>query len=139
MIQPTRGERNNNPMNLERTATIWKGQAQYQPDSRFLSFDRPNDGIRAGARTLHTYFALHGLNTVRRLINRYAPARENDTDAYINHVAHHIGVGADDPLNLDDPQQLAALTRAVIMHENGRCIYTGDQIATAVDDALGVA
>ena len=137
----TRGEKNNNPGNVERTATVWQGMAQQQTDPRFIVFTNPHFGIRALARILSNYYREDGLNTVAGIIARWAPPKkdnvqENDTVAYINHVCAVCGVGEDAILKVDDPDCLEMLARAIILHENGRCIYDDATIVGAVDSAL---
>lgn len=134
--QPTRGERNNNPGNIDRTATKWQGQSADQPDSRFVKFDAPEWGIRAIARTLFTYRDKHGLKTIRKIINRWAPPVENDTGAYVSAVANQVGVDPDVEIDLDNPVLLVRLVRAIIRHENGRCVYADPIVEEGVRRAL---
>lgn len=126
----TRGERNNNPGNIVK-GPAWQGLAADQIDTRFASFNDPSYGIRAMAVLLKNYSA-QGYNTVRKIINRYAPSSENNTAAYISSVAYGIGKGADDVLNLNDPVLLQKLVTAIIRHENGRVIYSDAQIQQAI-------
>lgn len=136
----TRGERNANPGNLDRNNIMWQGMADDQStDSRFVVFTDPVFGIRALAKVLLDYYRKHGLNTVHGIIDRWAPPSENNSGAYVNHVSHCMGVGMDAPLTVDDPECLEGLVRAIILHENGRCIYDDVTIIKAVDMALGVA
>jgi hypothetical protein len=132
----TRGERNHNPGNVERNATAWQGVSGLQSDSRFVVFADPHFGIRALAKVLLTYYRKHNLNTVRGIIDRWAPPSENNSGAYVNHVAAFLAVGIDAPLDLEDENCLEALIRAIIVHENGRCVYDDATIIKAVDSAL---
>lgn len=135
----TRGERNFNPGNVERNNIMWQGMAQDQSgDSRFVVFNDAHYGIRALAKVLLSYYRKYGLNTVHKIIDRWAPPSENNTGAYINHVAQVLGVGIDAKINLEDDQTLEVLVRAIIEHENGRCVYEDSTIIKAVDSALGV-
>lgn len=93
--------------------------AEKQTDSRFVVFVAPEWGIRAIARTLLTYQNTHKLNTVREIINRWAPPVENDTGAYVGVVASAVGVGADDVVDVDGVGVMLPLVRAIIRHENG--------------------
>jgi hypothetical protein len=133
----TRGERNNNPGNIDRTATAWQGQSADQPDSRFVKFDAPEWGIRALARTLLTYQSKHWLATVRAIVNRWAPPGENNTGAYVKAVADEMGVDAEAVLRLEEsPALLVKLVRAIIRHENGRVIYADATIEEGVRRAI---
>lgn len=118
-----RGIRNNNPGNIERTATAWQGMSERQTDARFIVFESPFYGIRALARVLRTYKNSYGLNTVRGIINRWAPPVENDTGAYVRSVAAAIGVSPDQPLAFD-AGQLRRLVAAIVRHENGQQPYS---------------
>lgn len=114
-----RGIRNNNPFNLERTNDPWQGLAPVQTDDRFFQFISAPYGIRNGMRTLITYQDRYGLDTVREIINRFAPPVENDTGAYVESVAGRVGVGPDDPIKTHDGATMLALADAIIRHENG--------------------
>ena len=132
----SRGIRNNNPGNLRRSADNWAGLTPEQSDPDYFQFSDPLYGLRALARTLYNYQARHGLETIRDIIARWAPQAENDTAAYVAAVASDMAAAADEPLDLDDREELAALTKAVVRHENGAQPYSDDLIAQAVRSAL---
>jgi hypothetical protein len=116
----TRGIRNNNPGNIDRDGTPWQGMADDQSsDKRFIVFKSAPYGIRALARVIVTYQDKHGLSTVRRIIGRWAPPVENDTEAYVDAVAASVGVGPDDVINVHDFNVMKPLVKAIIKHENG--------------------
>ena len=124
MSKPTkaalpRGLRNFNPGNI-RHGQPWQGRAEVQLDPDFVTFQSYAWGIRAMARTLLTYQDPHGLATIRAIIGRWAPPNENDTEAYIQAVAHKIGVGPDEPVSVHDYPVMRALVEAITQHENGR-------------------
>lgn len=129
-----RGLRNNNPGNIEAGADRWDGQTG--SDGRFATFDSPEAGIRALARTLLTYQEKHGLNTVEGIIGRWAPPGENKTQAYARAVADAIGFEPTTSLDLKDAKVLQSLTRAIIMRENGRQPYAEEVLRSGVDAAL---
>ena len=131
MQKLTRGERNNNPGNIVKSDIFWRGEVPGN-DNRFESFDSPDEGIRAIGVIMQNYQRKYGLNTVRGLINRYAPPVENDTNSYVNAVAGSLGVSPDAALNLSDPAILLRLVKAIIKHENGRVIYADADIASAL-------
>lgn len=131
MVKLTRGERNNNPGNIVKSDIFWRGEVPGN-DKRFESFASPDEGIRAIGVIMQNYQRKYGLNTVRGLINRYAPPVENDTDSYVNAVAGALGVSPDAALNLADPAVLLPLVKAIIKHENGRVIYADAAIAGAL-------
>lgn len=130
-IGTPRGERNNNPGNIRLSATRWQGQVD-GTDPAFVTFATPQDGVRALAKLLRNYQTIHGLRTVRAIINRYAPPSENNTSAYVASVAAALGVSPDAPLDLNNDATLQQLVAAVIQHENGRNVYAADTIAAGV-------
>lgn len=123
MTEP-RGLRNHNPGNIEHTGTPWQGLDDPPSDGRFCRFKAPEWGIRAIARTLITYQDKHDITTVRGVINRWAPSHENDTGAYVSHVAQKVGVGPDDTINLQSYEHSRPLVEAIILHENGKQPYS---------------
>ena len=75
------------------------------------------------AALLTTYEDRHGLRTVRQIINRWAPPKENNTSAYVLAVCSAIGVGPDDPITLHDYDILRPMVDAIIKHEIGGMPY----------------
>lgn len=118
--QLPRGVRNNNPGNIERGKDRWLGMAQDQSsDNRFLVFDTPESGIRALMRVLINYQERHGIDTLREAINRWAPPAENNSTAYVQHVARLTGFDPDERLDFLDREVNVSLAKAIIRHENG--------------------
>lgn len=118
-----RGIRNNNPGNIRRSSIVWQGMAANQNDPEFVMFIAAVWGIRAIAKILLNYRANRGLTTIRQLINRWAPPEENDTDAYIDHVAIQCGISADADCDVRDMAIASAVVAAIISHENGEQPY----------------
>ncbi|VVE79410.1 mannosyl-glycoprotein endo-beta-N-acetylglucosamidase [Pandoraea sputorum] len=126
-----RGLRNNNPGNI-RYGKFAQSQGAIGRDSGgFAVFQSAEDGLRAMGALLRGY-AKRGLNTVRGVINRWAPPSENDTGAYVDTVAKRLGVGEDQALNMSDPKVIAGLTAEMTRHENGRNPFSTDTILGAV-------
>lgn len=120
MTKLTRGLRNKNPGNIDRDGTPWQGMAKDQSsDPRFIVFDSAPFGIRAMARVLITYQDKHGLATVCKIINRWAPPVENNTEAYVQAVAAAIGVETNDIIDVHQHAVMLPLVKAIIKHENG--------------------
>ena len=129
-----RGIRNNNPGNIRRSAIPWEGKVE-GTDTAFETFATPEHGMRALEKNLTAYQTKHGLNTPREIINRWAPPTENDTGAYVNVVAQALGVGPDDPINVQDPATMQKLRDAIIQHENGQNPYAGGAAAPSAPAA----
>ncbi|RQZ27471.1 lytic transglycosylase catalytic [Burkholderia sp. Bp9090] len=127
--QEPRGIRNNNPGNLNFArqvgATLESG-----PNARFAAFKTPEEGLQALAHQLRLY-AQRGINSIRSIISKFAPASENNTQAYIANVAKSLGVGSEAALNLSDPRIMQSLMGAIIRVENGKNPYSAEQIAAA--------
>jgi hypothetical protein len=140
-VSQSRGIRNHNPGNIDHNpANRWQGLAdppieQGVAKPRFARFVAPEWGIRAIARLLITYQDRHGLNTVRGLIDRWAPPVENNTVAYQNAVARKLGVGVTDAINVHDYPVMRELVLAIIRHENGVQPYS----AAVIDQGLLLA
>lgn len=132
-----RGERNNNPGNIRKSTANWQGKIVPSTDPSFEQFDTPENGIRALAVVLRNYQKIYGLNTVRGIVNRWAPPTENDTDSYVNAVARDMGVSADETISLYNPTTLFDLVKATIKHENGRVAYADSVIYDGISRALG--
>lgn len=110
----SRGIRNRNPGNIEyRDANQWLGQVG--TDGRFAVFSDHHYGLRAMARILHNDLAA-GKATIAELVNEWAPPIENDTGAYIAHVASFTGIDPDVPLRRS---QVPVVMAAMVKHENG--------------------
>ncbi|WP_157800488.1 hypothetical protein [Serratia sp. TKO39] len=133
-----RGLRNNNPGNIEASdKNPWEGQIG--SDGRFAKFETPEHGIRALGKNLLTYYQKHGLDTVGEIITRWAPPKENKTDAYIKAICDQLGVAADQQIDVTNPRTLAALCAGIVNHENGSQPYTDEQIGSGVSAALGLS
>lgn len=132
-----RGIRNNNPGNL-RPGSNWQGLASPPTDgANYLRFVSAHYGLRAAAINLRNQQLKHGLNTVRKIISKYAPPSENDTASYIAAVCNALGVAPDTPLNLSNAATLEKFLRAVVRHENGKGDwYDSATYAGAVQAAL---
>ena len=125
-----RGIRNNNPGNLRKNGISWQGlaPADQQTDPAFYVFSLPDYGVRAMARVLRTYYNSHGLRSIREIITRYAPATENNTNAYTLAVAREVGMDPDYRI-LDLDAVLPRLVPAMIRHENGMQPYAAADLA----------
>lgn len=131
-----KGIRNNNPGNIRHNpANDWQGQTGAD-SSGFAKFDSAKLGIRAAAKLLLNYQRLHGLNTIQEVISRWAPANENNTGAYIEHVATALETSPAEQIYLGEPSILAELVTVIIKHENGMQPYSKEVINEAVSMAL---
>lgn len=92
--QLPRGLRNHNLLNIEK-GEPWQGLAPQQTDTRFCQFIADIYGYRAALVIIRNYMRKRPpVDTVRKIINRWAPPSENNTTAYLDYVCK---VGVLDP------------------------------------------
>lgn len=115
----SRGLRNNNPLNIRRNGTRWKGLAKEQSDKSFFCFDSPAWGYRAAIITLRNYKKIHGLHSLREWILRWAPPCENNTEVYIDFVCNRTGYKDDFAPDVYCKEQMCAVVSAMSEMENG--------------------
>jgi hypothetical protein len=149
MSSVSRGIRNHNPGNIDyHSSNQWQGQLGMEEGCscpRFARFDCAENGIRALAKLLLNYSTKHGvpniggtrIDTVLEIIQRWAPNNENDTLAYANAVAGHLGVGRAEAIDIREPATLFKLVVAIITHENGSNPYPPQVIDEGTRRALG--
>lgn len=121
-----RGIRNNNPLNI-RKGNNWKGEKKVQVDKAFEEFESLQMGLRAGFIILRNYQRLSlapkmRANTIRKIINRWAPASENNTLKYIETVAKRSGLNPDELIAYRDKPRMLAVVEAMCFVECGQPI-----------------
>ena len=109
------GIENNNPGNIKK-GDNWEGMVE--SDEEFVEFESPEYGIRAIAKILQTYSNEYKLDNIKKIINRYAPPKENDTKTYIKNMSEFTGFKPTEKLNLEDPETLSKLIKGIIRQEN---------------------
>ena len=125
-----RGLRNNNPLNIRRSASQWQGMRTEQTDTAFVQFTTMVMGYRAAWRTLETYYkhfeAERRPFTPRNIIYRWAPPVENDSEAYLRRICHLTPLAGNAPLSRpsrtptsEDREKLVSLIAAMTCVENG--------------------
>lgn len=70
--------------------------------------------------------------TVAAIISRWSPSNENDTSALIKDTAAMMGVDPNQPLNLNDPQTMKNLMRAITVNEGSYKYVPADEFDMAV-------
>ena len=124
-IEP-RGIRNNNPLNI-RKGSNWKGEIANQTDKAFEQFESMQYGVRAGFIILKKYMSgYNGLtqkfNTIEKIVSRWAPASENNTQAYIRRVESLTGIPARQQISFSQRSFMVAIVDAMIRVECGQPI-----------------
>ena len=139
-VKLPRGIRNNNPLNIRLSKDKWQGQINGKGnidgnsslsseraggEAVFCQFYTMEYGWRAAFVILcKTYYGKYKLRTIRDIVSRWAPAKENNTPAYIRHVSDYTGIGPD--RDLGDPQthptNWLLIGYAMAVMENGKTL-----------------
>ena len=125
-VKLPRGIRNNNPLNIRLSKDRWQGQrppsTSPEGEKAFCVFESMAYGWRAAFVILcRTYYNKYKLRTIRAIITRWAPPKENNTEAYIRRVTDRIGIGADTVLGSpqEQPAQWMMIAMAMAIVECG--------------------
>lgn len=103
----TVGVRANNPGNL------------MDRSGHLREFVTMTGGEAALSSDIDTKIDRDGLNSIRQIISKYAPAKAgNDTEAYITDVEHRLHLDRDDPITTRE--QRMQLVDAIVRHEQGK-------------------
>ena len=128
-----RGIRNNNPGNI-RHGEQWEGLSEVQSDRSFCVFKSPEYGIRAIAKIMISY-KRQKYNTPEKIIYRWAPPCENDTDSYTLSVCQAIGAEPDQIIDVCQKDVMLKLIKSIIHHENGIQPYSDETILKSIEMA----
>lgn len=115
----SRGLRNNNPGNIRCSKVRYKGEVRPSRDPDFKEFSSMAYGYRAMFVLLDTYRSRYGLNTIRQMLNRYAPPMENFTEGYVRFVADYSGVMPDEVIDTRSEKDMIPIVAAMSKIENG--------------------
>lgn len=115
-----RGLRNNNPGNIRINDDLFQGEVRPSKDKSFKQFETMAYGYRAMFVILRNYIRNYKLDTIRKMISRWAPPKDNNhTEAYIKAVSDYAGIPADDPINVNDREQMIRIVAGMSRVENG--------------------
>lgn len=123
-----RGYRNNNPLNIRYSRfNPWRGKIIPNADKNntFEQFADICYGYRAALSLLRTYIRKYGCDTVAKVIERWAPPTENNTQGYITDVCNIVGSSFDTHITPDtilaanDRERLTQIAYAMSIIENG--------------------
>lgn len=121
VIKVPRGIRNNNPLNIRYSAANhWEGRREAKIDLEFEEFISDSYGLRAGFILINNYIRMKQLDTVEKIIRRWAPPSENNTENYINTVCCLMHIKRDMKIFSSCTCQLLALVRAMAFVEVGK-------------------
>lgn len=113
-----RGLNNNNPGNLRISNEKWDGEIIPSSDPEFKQFQTIAYGYRALLKLLYNYIA-GGHNTINKIIYRWSPPNENDTEGYIANVERKTNINRNTVLDNNDQNALTKIGAAISELENG--------------------
>lgn len=123
---PSRGERNNNPGNLEASPWTKRQPGYVGSDGRFAIFDSMANGIAAQEKLLRGYID-KGFTTIDSIVSRYGndPGTADDASVlnYKKYLSSRLGKSLDDIITKAD---IPFLTKAMREFETGKTRPTGD-------------
>lgn len=121
-----RGLRNSNPGNIKDGAFAQHLPGYAGSDGTFARFDTLDNGLSAMSTLLGRY-GKTGLSTPAQIVGRWAPAGadNNPTASYAANVAKQLGIGVNDPIDMNDPNARLKLASAMASFENGRPVNFG--------------
>lgn len=115
----SRGLRNNNPGNIRRSRVRYLGEVRPSRDPDFKEFETMAYGYRAMFVLLDTYRSRYGLDTIRRMLYRYAPPEENLTERYVQYVVDYSGIMPDEVVDTRSELDMIPIVAAMSKMENG--------------------
>ena len=135
-MKMSRGLRNNNPGNIRLGSFRYKGEKAKSSDAAFRQFESIEWGYRAMFVLLNNYAKKYGCDTLRKMINRYAPPVENHTENYIRRVCDATHLLPDEQISTIDGPTMTAVVAAMSEVENGvkadtKAVYRGWELFVA--------
>lgn len=116
--QLPRGIRNNNPLNI-RKGDNWMGLVAVSTDKAFCQFISMRWGLRAAVMIIKKYMTKYECDTIRKIINRWAPPSENNTVSYVDTVCRRTCLKPNEKLKFTDKASLCSIILAMSYVENG--------------------
>ena len=112
----------NNVFNIRANGSSWIGMTGARKG--FVEFDNREHAIRAWLILMRTYRKKYDRATIRRIVERFAPPRENDTEKYIRFCEQQTGLGAETRLMFNS--DYCHLGKAMARMETGTDIRPSD-------------
>ncbi|MGD7407439.1 hypothetical protein ACQCP7_25470 [Ralstonia pseudosolanacearum] len=106
----------------------WQVEVSHPTDHVFEQFKEMKWGVRAAFIVLRNYIVRHKCNTIAKIVSRWAPNNENNTEKYIKTVCERTGFGRNDEVRFDNACQMIAIFLAMTFVENGREIDLNDVV-----------
>ena len=80
-------------------------------------------------KILRNYINNYKLDTIRKIIGRWAPKNENNTLAYVKAVSDYAGISPDDPINAYNREIMIRIVAGMSQVENGTPAVMSDVIS----------
>lgn len=111
----TLGAKLNNPGNIKSgPVPVWQGQTG--SEKGFARFSSPLWGVRAGLKLLVNYHK-KGFNTLRKILDRYAP--KHGTTTYLNFLVERTGISPDQVFS-PTPENFKKIFSGIMVFEIGK-------------------
>jgi hypothetical protein len=114
-----RGIKNSNPGNIRINNDLFQGEIRPSRDKAFKQFKSMAYGYRAIFVMLRNYKKNRDCDTIRKMINRWAPPVENHTDSYVMAVSSKAGISPDAEVDTFDRELMCNIVAAMSRMENG--------------------
>jgi hypothetical protein len=89
------------------------------PGGKLAEYGSMEEGLAALDKNLASY-GKKGINTLSGVISTWAPPKENDTNAYIAHVAKVTGLDPNQQIDLSNPLVRHQISAGITQMESGR-------------------
>ena len=129
-IKKTRAERNFNPGNLEYQGQ--RGAIRESGQARFAKFTSEEEGIAALVRQFRIYQS-RGLNTISKIMELYAPRKENVTSEYIENLTKWTGLAENQKLDFADTDTVKRMVQGISRKEGRYTPLTEGQIMSGIN------
>lgn len=123
-MQP-RGLRNNNPLNVRKSSQPWRGKITPGTDPDFEQFVSLEYGLRCAFVIIRTYIKKYRLDTPAKIVQRWAPPTENNTNSYIANVTRISLLDPNRRLEVSQKNALCRLVWAMAQVECGQPVSFG--------------
>ena len=100
--------------------------SQEQTDREFIVFKSLEYGIRAAIKLIRRYVLHYSCDSVRKIIYRWAPPCENDTESYIAYVTTKVGIMESEHIKHNEMRKICKIISAMAQVESQMKIPTED-------------
>lgn len=113
-----RGLRNHNPLNIK-IGNDWQGESDIKTDAVFEQFTADEWGYRAAFIILRKYIKKYHRNTIRMIVDAWAPDGFLKQLNYRRRVAAWTGRDENAPISFEDKDFMCKMVQGMARVENG--------------------